>query len=57
LELGSWSLAAEDGELVAEDEDLEVLGGVAAGDEGEQLDGAAQREVGKSWQHRGWPPR
>jgi hypothetical protein len=45
LELGSWSLAAEDGELVAQDEDLEVLGGVAAGEEGKQLDGATQRQV------------
>jgi hypothetical protein len=51
LELGSWSSAAEDGELVAQDEDLKVLGGIAAGEEGEQLDGAAQRWVGKSWQH------
>jgi hypothetical protein len=37
---------------VAQDKDLEVLGGVAAGELGEELDGAAQRQVGKSWQHR-----
>jgi hypothetical protein len=43
----------EHGELVAQDKDLKVLGGVAAGELGEELDGAAQRQVGKSWQHRG----
>ena len=53
LELGSWSLSAEDGELVAQNEDLKILGGIAAGEEGEQLDGLAQRQVGKSWQHWG----
>jgi hypothetical protein len=36
---------------VAQDEDLKLLGGIAAGEEGEQLDGAAQRQVGESWQH------
>jgi hypothetical protein len=51
VELGAWSLVAEHGELMAQDEDLEVLGGIAAGEEGEQLDGAAQRQVGESWQH------
>jgi hypothetical protein len=29
---GSWGLTAEDDELVAQDEDLQVLGGVSAGD-------------------------
>jgi hypothetical protein len=53
LQPGSWSLAAEHGELVAQEQDLEVLGGVTAGELGEELDGAAQRQVGKSWQHRG----
>jgi hypothetical protein len=57
LQPGTWSLAAEHGELVAQDKDLKVLGGVTAGELGEELDGAAQRQVGKSWQHRGWPPR
>jgi Integrase core domain len=52
FELGPWSLAAEHGELVAQDEDLKILGGIAAGKEGEQLDGAEQRQVGESWQHR-----
>jgi hypothetical protein len=49
FQLGSWGLAAEDSELVAQDEDLEILGGIAAGEEDEQLDGAAQRQVGESW--------
>jgi hypothetical protein len=44
------------GELVAQDEDLQVLGGVAAGEQGEQLDGAAQGQAGESRQHPGWPP-
>jgi hypothetical protein len=57
LQLGSWSLAAQHGELMAQDEELKILGGVAVGEEGEQLDGAAQCQVGESWQHAGWPPR
>jgi hypothetical protein len=32
---------------VAQDEDLQVLGGFAAGKQHEQLDGTAQREVEK----------
>jgi len=47
LRPGTWSLAAQDRELVAQHQDLEVLGGVAAGDQREQLDGATQREVSK----------
>jgi hypothetical protein len=43
----------EDGELMVQDEDLKVLGGITAGELGEELDGAAQRQVGKSWQRRG----
>jgi len=43
----------EHGQLMAQDEDLKFLGGVAAGEAGEELDGAAQHQVGKSWQHRG----
>jgi len=34
--------------LVAQDEDLQILGGVATGELDEELDGAAQRQVGKS---------
>jgi len=41
LQPGSRRLAAQDGELVAQDEDLEVFGGIATGELGEQLDGAA----------------
>jgi hypothetical protein len=37
---------------VAQDEDLQVLGGVTAGEQGEQLDGAARHEVGEFQQHR-----
>jgi hypothetical protein len=47
LEPESWRLAAQDRELVAQHKDLEILGGVAAGERREQLDAAAQREVGK----------
>ena len=53
FELRSWSLAAEHGELMTQDKDLKVLGGIAAGELGEELDGAAQRQVRESWQHRG----
>jgi hypothetical protein len=53
LEPRPWNLAAEHGELVAEDEELQVLGGVAAGQQHEQLDGAAQRKVGELRQHAG----
>jgi len=52
LELGASGLAAKHGELVAEHHDLEVLGGLAVGQQHEQLDRAAQRQVAKSWQHR-----
>jgi hypothetical protein len=40
------------GELVAQHQDLQVLGGVTTGEQGEQLDGAAQQEVGEFQQHR-----
>jgi hypothetical protein len=39
--------------LVTQDKDLKILGGIAAGELGEELDGAAQRQVRESWQHRG----
>src|SRR6266511_522051 len=58
LQLGTWDLAAEDHELVAQDEDLHVLSGVTAGEQHEQLDGTAQREVGELRQHQdGLPGR
>jgi len=52
FELGSWELAAQDGELVAQGQELQVLGGVAAGEQREQLDAAAQREVGQLGEHQ-----
>ena len=57
LQPRSLDLAAQHGELVAQHQDLEVLGGVAAGEQREQLDGAAQGQVGESRQHAGWPPK
>jgi hypothetical protein len=44
-------------QLVAQDKDLQILGGVAGVEQGEQLDGAAQGQVGESRQHAGWPPQ
>jgi hypothetical protein len=46
-------MATQDRELVAEDEDLQVFGGITAGEQHEQLDGAAQRELGEVRQHQG----
>jgi hypothetical protein len=43
----SWDLAAQHGQLVTEHQDLKILGSIAAGQQNEQLDGAAQREVGE----------
>jgi hypothetical protein len=47
FQLGPWGLATQDGELVTEDEHLKVLGGIAAGEQGEELNGSAQREIGE----------
>jgi hypothetical protein len=44
-------LATEDGELVAQDQDLQVLGGVAANKQYEHLNRATQCEVGEFRQH------
>jgi hypothetical protein len=52
LQLGSWDLAAEHAELVTQDEKFQVLGGITAGGQHEQLDRAAQRQVGKFRQHQ-----
>src|SRR6266571_5041251 len=49
LELETLDLAAEDVELVTQDQELQVLGGVTAG---ERLDGAVQREGGEFRQHQ-----
>jgi len=38
---------------MAEDEELQVLGGVAVGEQRERLDGAVQRELGEFRQHLG----
>jgi len=51
FELGAWDLAAQHGELVAQDQELQVFGGAAADQQGEQLDGAAQHEVGELGEH------
>ena len=37
---------------MTEDQNLEVLGGVTSGEQGEQLDGAVQREIGEFRQHQ-----
>ena len=42
---GACYLATQPGELMAEHQDLEVLGGVAAGHQDEQWGGAAQRQL------------
>jgi hypothetical protein len=41
-------LAPQHAKLVAQNEDLQILGGIATGQKGEQLDGVAQRQVGES---------
>jgi hypothetical protein len=53
LQPGTWGLPPEDSQLMAKDEELQVLGGVAAGEQHEQLDGATQRNVGGFRQHQG----
>jgi hypothetical protein len=54
---GSWELAAQHGELMAQHQDLQVLGGIAAGELGDELDGAAHGQVGESGQHARQPPK
>ena len=44
-----FDLALEDGNLVAQDEDLGVLGAVGAGEQGQPAEHADHREVSKSW--------
>jgi hypothetical protein len=53
LQPGTWGVPTQGGELVAQDEDLQVLAGVAAAEQGEHLNGAAQREGGEFRQHQG----
>jgi IS6 family transposase len=53
LQPGSRRLAAQDDELVAQDEDLEIFGGVAMGELGDELAEAARpcrHTVGDRWQ-------
>jgi hypothetical protein len=52
LQPRAWNLAAQHAELVAQHEDLQILAGVAAAEQGEQLDGAAQRQVGEFRQYQ-----
>jgi hypothetical protein len=51
FQAGLGGLPLEDGELVAQHQDLQVLGGVTASEQREELDGAAEREVDESGQH------
>jgi hypothetical protein len=46
-------LPAQHGQLLAEHQDLQVLGEAAAGQQDEQLDGAAECQVGELRQHAG----
>jgi hypothetical protein len=51
-----WRVGGRDAlrsELVTQDEDLQLLGGVAVGEQGKELDGAAERQVGELRQHSG----
>jgi hypothetical protein len=52
LQPRAWNLAAQQAELVAQEEDLQVLAGVVAAELGEQLDRVAQRQVGEFRQHQ-----
>jgi hypothetical protein len=51
FQLGAGGLPLEDGELVAQHQGLQVLGGVTAKEQCEELKGAAEREVDESGQH------
>jgi len=42
FQLGSRNLAAEHDELVAQHQDLQILGSIAADEQAQELDGAAQ---------------
>jgi hypothetical protein len=57
LQPASWELAAPDGALVAQHQELKVRGAITAGHQPEQLDGAAQRQGGKVRYHPGRPPK
>src|SRR5512132_3527572 len=51
FQLGPGGLPLEDDELMAQHQDLQVLGGVTSSKQREELDGAAKREVDESGQH------
>ena len=53
FEPGACDLAAEHGELVTQHQNLQVLGAIASGQQGEQPDRPAQRQVGDLRQHQG----
>jgi len=55
LQPEACDVAVEHGQLVAQHQDLKVLGGITASEQCEQLDGAAQRQIGESGQHPGPP--
>jgi hypothetical protein len=49
---GAGDPAAQHRELVAQNQDLQVLGSITAGEQDEQLDGPVQREVRECREHR-----
>ena len=51
LEPRPWNLAAEHGQLVTEHHNLQVLGSITPCERCEQLDGAADRQVGEFREH------
>jgi hypothetical protein len=51
--LARGDLAVKDGELMAQDQDLQILGGVTASEQHQQLDGPVQRQVGEFGGHQG----
>jgi len=51
LEPGAWLLAAQDGQLVAEDQDLDLFGVRRPPAEHQQLEQAAQRQVDERPDH------
>jgi hypothetical protein len=53
FQLGPGGLPLEDGELMAQHQDLQVLGGGTSSEQREELEGAAEREVEEPGQHAG----
>jgi hypothetical protein len=46
-----WDLTAQHAKLVAKHQDLQVLGSITPCERREQLDGAAERQVGEFREH------